>query len=86
MAKAVRVGVLGLRRGAALARLVQQAGMQVVAVYERDDRRREETAKVLGVSGYQDVEPFLDHSMDAVILVNDFDQHARSRSARLSEA
>jgi len=76
MAKAVRVGVLGLRRGAALARLAQQAGMQVVAVCEQDDRRREETATVLGAAGYRDVEPFLDHAMDAVILVNDFDQHA----------
>jgi hypothetical protein len=47
MAKGVRVGMLGLRRGAALARLAQQAGMQVVAVCERDDRRREEAAAVL---------------------------------------
>jgi predicted dehydrogenase len=76
MGKAVRVGVLGLRRGAALARLAQQAGMQVVAVCERDDRRREEAAKVLGAADYRDLEPFLDHAMDAVILVNDFDQHA----------
>jgi predicted dehydrogenase len=76
MAKAVRVGVLGLRRGAAMARLAQQAGMQVVAVCERDDRRREEAATVLGAAGYQDVEAFLDHAMDAVVLVNDFDQHA----------
>jgi predicted dehydrogenase len=76
MGKAVRVGVLGLRRGAALARLAQQAGMQVVAVCDRDDRRRQEAATALGVAGYRDVEPFLDHPMDAVILVNDFDQHA----------
>jgi predicted dehydrogenase len=76
MAKAIRVGVLGLRRGAALARLAQQAGMQVVAVCERDDRRLHEAATALGVAGYRDVEPFLDHAMDAVIVVNDFDQHA----------
>jgi predicted dehydrogenase len=76
MAKTVRVGVLGLRRGAALARLAQQAGMQVVAVCERDDRRREEAATALDATGYRDAEPFLDHAMDAVILVNDFDQHA----------
>ena len=49
--------------------------MQVVAVCERDDRRRE-AAKSLGAAAYRDVEPFLDHNMDAVILVNDFDQHA----------
>jgi predicted dehydrogenase len=76
MAKAIRVGVLGLRRGAALARLAQQAGMQVVAVCERDDRRLHQAATALGVAGYRDVEPFLDHAMDAVIVVNDFDQHA----------
>ena len=76
MDRAVRVGVLGLRRGAALARLAQQAGMQVVAVCERDDRRRQQSAEALGVAAYRDVEPFLGHGMDAVILVNDFDQHA----------
>jgi predicted dehydrogenase len=76
MGKAVRVGVLGLRRGAALARLAQHAGMQVVAVCERDDRRREEAAQALGATSYRDVEPFIEHAMDAVILVNDFDQHA----------
>jgi predicted dehydrogenase len=75
MDRAVRVGVLGLRRGAALARLAQQAGMQVVAVCERDDQRRQ-AVTVLGASAYRDVEPFLGHDMDAVILVNDFDQHA----------
>jgi len=75
MDRAVRVGVLGLRRGAALARLAQQAGMEPVAVCERDDRRRE-AATALGAAAYRDVEPFLNHTMDAVILVNDFDQHA----------
>jgi predicted dehydrogenase len=75
MDRAVRIGVLGLRRGAALARLAQQAGMQVVAVCERDDRRRE-AATAFGAVGYRDVEAFLGHTMDAVILVDDFDQHA----------
>jgi predicted dehydrogenase len=75
MGRAVRVGVLGLRRGAALARLAQHAGMQLVAVCERDDRRRE-AATALGAAAYREVEAFLDHPMDAVILVNDFDQHA----------
>ena len=32
MGRDVRVGVLGLRRGAALARLARQAGMRVVAL------------------------------------------------------
>ena len=49
--------------------------MQVVAVCDRDDRRRE-VATALGAAAYRDVEAFLGHGMDAVILVNDFDQHA----------
>ena len=73
MGRAVRVGVLGLRRGAALARLAQQVGMELVAVCERDDRRREQAVTASGAAAYRDVEPFLDHAMDAVILVNDFD-------------
>jgi predicted dehydrogenase len=73
---ALRVGVLGLRRGAALARLARQAGMQVVAVCERDDRRREQVAAATGAAAYREVEPFLEHDLDAAILVNDFDQHA----------
>ena len=76
MDRAVRVGVLGLRRGAALARLARDAGMRLVAVCERDNRRREVAAAALGVAAYRDLEPFLDHPMDAVILVNYFDQHA----------
>jgi predicted dehydrogenase len=76
MGKVIRVGVLGLRRGAGLARLAQQAGMEVVAVCERDDQRREEAATALGAVAYRDVEPFLEHAMDAAVLVNDFDQHA----------
>jgi predicted dehydrogenase len=75
MDRAVRVGVLGLRRGAALARLARDAGIQLVAVCERDDRRRQ-AVTALGAAAYRDVEAFLDHPMDAVILVNDFDQHA----------
>jgi predicted dehydrogenase len=76
MGKAIRVGVLGLRRGAALARLARHAGMQLVAVCERNAQRLQETVTGLGVAGYRDVEAFLDQPMDAVILVNDFDQHA----------
>jgi predicted dehydrogenase len=83
MAKAVRVGVLGLRRGAALARLAQQAGMRLVAVCDRDDQRLHEATTALGVVGYRDMDSFLDHAMEAVILVNDFDQHAPAAIAAL---
>jgi predicted dehydrogenase len=76
MAEAVRVGVLGLLRGAALGRLAQEAGMRVVAVCEREQRRLREGAGALNATAYGEVEAFLDHAMDAVILVNHFDEHA----------
>jgi predicted dehydrogenase len=72
----LRVGVLGLRRGATLARLAQRAGMRVVAVCDRYPHRRAQSAQALDAAAYADVEPFLDHAMDAVILANDFDEHA----------
>jgi predicted dehydrogenase len=50
--------------------------MQVVAVCDRDDQRRQQFVQALGAEGYRDVEQFLDHAMDAAILANDFDQHA----------
>jgi predicted dehydrogenase len=81
--RAVRVGVLGLRRGAALARLAQEAGMRVVAVCERDDRRLQAATRELDAAAYRDLEPFLDHPMDAVILANDFDRHAPAAVAAL---
>jgi predicted dehydrogenase len=76
MGGTVRVGVLGLRRGVALARLAREVGMELVAVCERDDRRRQQAEAALGAAAYRELEPFLDHAMDAVVLVNDFDQHA----------
>ena len=79
----LRVGVLGLRRGAALGRLARAAGMTVVAVCERDAGRRERAADTLCAVAYADVGHFLDHEMDAVILVNDFDQHAPAAIAAL---
>jgi predicted dehydrogenase len=72
----LRVGVLGLRRGATLARLAQRAGMRVVAVCDRYPHRRAQSAQALDAAAYADVEPFLDHAMDAVILANNFDEHA----------
>ena len=67
MDRAVRVGVLGLRRGAGLARLARRAGMRVVAVCERDDRRRESVAAPEAVA-YRDVEPFLEYGPEDVNL------------------
>jgi predicted dehydrogenase len=48
----------------------------VAAVCERDDQRRNQAAAGSDATAYRDLEPFLAHAMDAVILVNDFDQHA----------
>jgi hypothetical protein len=49
--------------------------MQVVAANATTNAfRRPPTRWASPATG--DVEPFLEHAMDAVILVNDFDQHA----------
>jgi predicted dehydrogenase len=55
------------------------------AVCERVNRRREVAAAALGVAAYRDLEPFLDHPMDAVILVNYFDQHAPAAISALDD-
>lgn len=72
----LRVGVVGALRGAVLARHAQRAGLRVVAVCERDARRRDEAARTFAAAAYARLEPFLDHAMDGVIVANDFDQHA----------
>ena len=57
--------------------------MRLVAVCDRDDQRLHEATTALGVVGYRDMDSFLDHAMEAVILVNDFDQHAPAAIAAL---
>jgi predicted dehydrogenase len=72
-----RIGVVGLRRGASLARACRAAGLDVVAVCDVDARRLAAESARLGVEAYAELERFLAHPMDAVVLANHFDEHAR---------
>lgn len=74
--KAVRVGVLGVRRGLSFASNAEHTGMKLVALCDSSKEKVEEAGKSLEVTAYTDYDEFLSHDMDAVILANYFHQHA----------
>ena len=74
--KPIRIGVVGLSRGASFAQLAPMAGMELVAICDKWEERLLATGKQLGVPTYTDYEKFLEHDMDAVALANYFHQHA----------
>ncbi|WP_280402127.1 Gfo/Idh/MocA family protein [Nocardia carnea] len=74
---AVRVGVVGLGMGLYLATWCRRLGMEVVAACDRDPARRAEAAASLpGVDPVENWSELLDADLDAVVLANDFDEHA----------
>ena len=75
--KPIRVGVVGVRRGASFARAAAAPlGMELVALCDTWEERLRQVAQDLSVAAYTDYETFLEHDMDAVILANYFHQHA----------
>ncbi len=72
----LRVGVVGLRRGASIARSCRAAGLEIVAVCDVDARRLESESARLSAEPYADFDRFLAHAMDGVVLANAFDEHA----------
>ena len=76
MSRPVRVGVLGLRRGADLARLAQQAGMRVVAVCERDDQRRDQATAAMDATGYRELEAFLANAIAEGVALIEAAEHS----------
>lgn len=77
MGQGMRVGVVGLRMGLHLAAWCRRLGMEVVAACDRDAARRGEAAEMLpGTTFFEEWTALLDHPMDAVMLANDFDEHA----------
>lgn len=75
-ARVVRVGVLGVGRGAALAAGADAAGMEVVALCDRQGTPLKEVGARYDVATYTDVERFLEHDMDAVVVATWFHEHA----------
>lgn len=71
----IRLGVLGVRRGAGYAGLANSAGMRLVAVCDHDAELARAVASPLGAIAVDRYEDLLD-GVDAVVLANHFHQHA----------
>ena len=72
----IRLGVVGVGRGAGFARGAPTVGMEVVAICDTWKEKLKEHGKALNVATYTDFDKFLDHDMDAVALANYFHEHA----------
>ncbi|MEV0687982.1 Gfo/Idh/MocA family oxidoreductase [Nocardia sp. NPDC050378] len=73
----MRVGVVGLRMGLYLATWCSRLGIEVVAACDPDPERRAEAAEILpGATLFEEWTALLDYPIDAVVLANDFDEHA----------
>ncbi|MEV6658316.1 Gfo/Idh/MocA family protein [Nocardia fluminea] len=73
----MRVGVVGSGRGSYLATWCRRLGIEVVAACDRDPSRRTEAAVALpSAAVFEDWRALRGTGLDAVILANDFDEHA----------
>ena len=74
--KPIRVGVVGVRRGAGFARGAAEVGMTLVALCDTWEEGLQKAGRELNVATYTDFDQFLAHDLDAVILANYFHEHA----------
>ena len=74
----LRVGVFGVGRGMSLAKCFMLLNAEIVAICDNHAGRREKALKKLdgNVAVYESFDDFINHPMDAVILANNFYQHA----------
>jgi predicted dehydrogenase len=74
----IRVGIFGAGRGMELAKSFMLLDTEIVALCDNHAGRREAALKRLdkGVAAYDNFDEFIEHPMDAVILANNFYQHA----------
>ncbi|NLF19264.1 MAG: Gfo/Idh/MocA family oxidoreductase [Lentisphaerae bacterium] len=78
MAKAIRVGVLGVGRGAHLGAVAEKVGMELVALCDSVEPKLEQARRRLGgerIATYTDYTRFLEHDLDAVIVANYATEH-----------
>lgn len=75
----IKIGVFGAGRGATVGQSLVLAGAEVVAVCDYNEARFEGAYKKLGrdFAVYSDFDSFIEHGFDAVVLGNDFHDHAR---------
>lgn len=76
--KKIRVGLFGVGRGTDLAECFMMQDAEIVAICDNRKERVEQAMKRLkgDVAVYENFDDFIDHPMDAVILANNFHQHA----------
>ena len=74
----IRVGVFGVGRGMDLAKNFMLLNAEIVAICDNHKERREAAMRQLdkSVAAYENFDDFIEHPMDAVILANNFYQHA----------
>lgn len=76
--KKIRVGIFGVGRGLDLAKCFMLLNAEIVAICDNHKERRESAIKSLPskVVAYENFDEFINHPMDAVVLANNFYQHA----------
>src|SRR5688572_21143876 len=80
----IRFGVVGCRRGRALARTCAAVGgASVAAVYDVDRPQAEAVAAEIGAAVFHDLGPFLDSALDAVAVASPIPFHAAQVIAAL---
>lgn len=74
--KKIRMGVVGAGRGMDIAHYFMMQGCEVVALCDLGQRKFSESRLPQGATFYDDFYKFIDHDMDAVLLGNNFHEHA----------
>lgn len=74
----IRIGIFGAGRGADLAKNFMMQNCDIVALCDNRPERIERGLKKVGegVKIYDDFDKFIEHEMDAVIIANNFNEHA----------
>ena len=79
--KNIKVGVFGAGRGCAIALNFAKIGAKIIAICDNHKVRRDEAIKRLEllnqtVTPYDNFDDFIKEDMDAIIIANNFYQHA----------
>lgn len=72
----IKIGIIGVGRGMSFVKTALTCDMQLVALCDRWETKLQPFREKLGVTTYSDYDAFLEHEMDAVVLANNFHQHA----------
>lgn len=76
--KRIKLGIFGSGRGMDIAKNFMLLDCDVIAVCEFDSARMKKAEDMLGDTAtyYEDFDKFIEHDMDAVVIANNFHEHA----------